>query len=177
MMRIMARRTKAAADRASRSKSREARVVVCPSERAIDNQALGQNDEAMRRVAFDDLQLPAAGLGDGCGRLGSLIASIGKDAFDEEDRRRVRRSRTSRAPSQSCTWVDCRQLMGRPLARVRLRVCSAIPGRRDRAEGERKIGRLAFFDGIAALAYDRGSHIHSDGLPWSCIYPEQGSCD
>jgi hypothetical protein len=33
--------------------------------------------------AFDDLQLPATGLGDGCGRLGSLIASIGEDAFDE----------------------------------------------------------------------------------------------
>jgi hypothetical protein len=32
---------------------------------------------------FDDLQLPATGLGDGCGRLGSLIASIGEDAFDE----------------------------------------------------------------------------------------------
>jgi len=37
----------------------------------------------MRLVAFDDLQLPGAGLGDGSGRLGSLIASIGVDALDE----------------------------------------------------------------------------------------------
>ena len=54
-----------------------------PSERALDNPALGQNDEAMRLVAFDDLQLQATGLGDGCCRLGSLVASIGEDAFDE----------------------------------------------------------------------------------------------
>lgn len=54
-----------------------------PGERALDNPSLGQDDEAMRLVSFDDLQLPSAGLGDGSGRLGSLIASIGEDALDE----------------------------------------------------------------------------------------------
>ena len=63
--------------------AREATVVADPCERALDDPAFGQNDEAMQFVAFDDLQLPATGLGDGCGRLGSLIASIGEDAFDE----------------------------------------------------------------------------------------------
>ena len=63
--------------------ARKTTVVANPCERALDNPSLGQNDEAMRLVAFDDLQLPATGLGDGCGRLGSLIASIGEDAFDE----------------------------------------------------------------------------------------------
>ena len=54
-----------------------------PCERALDNPALGQNHEAMWLVAFDDLQLPATDLGNGCGRLGSLIASIGEDALDK----------------------------------------------------------------------------------------------
>jgi hypothetical protein len=63
--------------------AREATVAADPAERALDNPALGQDDEAMRLVAFDDLQLPGAGLGDGRGRLGSLITSIGEDALDE----------------------------------------------------------------------------------------------
>ena len=63
--------------------ARETTVVADPSERALDNPALGQDDEAMRLVAFDDLQLPGASLGDGGGRLGSLIASIGEDPLDE----------------------------------------------------------------------------------------------
>ena len=63
--------------------ARETTVVADPSERALDNPALGQDDEAMRLVAFDDLQLPGADLGDGGGRLGSLIASIGEDPLDE----------------------------------------------------------------------------------------------
>ena len=63
--------------------AREAAVVADPSERALDSPALGQTDEAMRHVAFDDLQLPATGLGDGGCRLGSFVASIDEDAFDE----------------------------------------------------------------------------------------------
>lgn len=63
--------------------AREATVVADPGERPFDNPALGQNDEAMRLVSFDDLQLPGAGLGDGGGRPGSLIASIGEDPLDE----------------------------------------------------------------------------------------------
>lgn len=41
--------------------AREATVVADPGERALDNPALWQNDEAMRLVAFDDLQLPGTG--------------------------------------------------------------------------------------------------------------------
>ena len=37
----------------------------------------------MQLVAFDDLRLPGAGLGDGGGGLRSLIAAIGEDALDE----------------------------------------------------------------------------------------------
>ena len=62
---------------------REATVAADPAECALDNPALGQDDEAMRLVAFDDLQLPGAGLGDSRGCPGSLIASIGEDALDE----------------------------------------------------------------------------------------------
>ena len=39
----------------------------------------------MQLVAFDDLQLPGAGLGDGGGGLRSLIAAIGEDALDERE--------------------------------------------------------------------------------------------
>jgi len=46
-----------------------------------------------------------------------------------------------------------------------------------RAEGERKIDGPAFVDRIAALANDRGSYFSNDGLPGSCIYPQQGGCD
>jgi hypothetical protein len=64
----------------------------------------------MRLVAFDDLQLPAAGLGNACGRRGSFIASVGEDAFDEGNRRRVRRSRSSRADKvhNVPNFQDCR---------------------------------------------------------------------
>jgi hypothetical protein len=65
--------------------SREAAVVADPGERALDNPSLGQDDEAMRLVSFDDLQLPGAGLGDGSGRFGSLIAGIGEDALDKRE--------------------------------------------------------------------------------------------
>ena len=37
----------------------------------------------MQLVALDDLQDPAAGLGDGCGQCRSLVAGIGEDALDE----------------------------------------------------------------------------------------------
>jgi len=37
----------------------------------------------MQFIAFDDLQLPGAGLGDGGGRLRSLVAGISEDTLDE----------------------------------------------------------------------------------------------
>ena len=40
----------------------------------------------MRVAALDDLDCPATGIGDDLGHLGSLIAGIGEDAFDEGKR-------------------------------------------------------------------------------------------
>jgi hypothetical protein len=45
------------------------------------------------------------------------------------------------------------------------------------AEGEGKVDGPTFVNRIAALADNRGSHLNSDGLPRSCIYPKQGSRD
>jgi hypothetical protein len=58
-----------------------------------------------------------------------------------------------------------------------LRKFGPVPSGRALAEGEGEIDGLAFVDRIAALANDRGSYFDSNGLPGSCIYPEQGSCD
>ena len=44
---------------------------------------LGRTTKRCSVAAFDDLDLPAAGLGDGRGHLRSLIAGIGEDALDE----------------------------------------------------------------------------------------------
>jgi hypothetical protein len=45
------------------------------------------------------------------------------------------------------------------------------------AEGEGQKDGPAFVDQIAALANDCRSYFNSDGLPWSCIYPDQASRD
>ena len=54
-----------------------------PGKRALDNPALGQDNEAMKFAAFDDLQLPGAGPGNRSGGLRSLIAAIGEYALNE----------------------------------------------------------------------------------------------
>ena len=62
------------------------RLIQAPFDQlrtALDDPALGQDDEAMRVAALDDLQLPGAGPGHGGGQLRSLIAAIGVDALDE----------------------------------------------------------------------------------------------
>lgn len=61
----------------------EASVAADPGERTLDDPALWENDESMRLVALDDLDLPGAGLGDGRGGFGCLIAAIGEDALDK----------------------------------------------------------------------------------------------
>ena len=63
--------------------AREASVVADPSEGSLDDPAFWENDETMQLVALDDLQFPRAGLGDGRGGFGRLIAAIGKDALDK----------------------------------------------------------------------------------------------
>jgi len=63
--------------------ARQAAVVADPGEGALDDPALGQDDEPMQLVALDDFQLPGAGLGDSGGGVCSLVAGIGEDALDE----------------------------------------------------------------------------------------------
>ena len=60
-----------------------AAVAADPGKGALDDPALGQDDEAMGIAALDDLQAPAAGPGDDFGHLRPLVAGVGKDAFDE----------------------------------------------------------------------------------------------
>ena len=48
----------------------EAAVAADPSEGPLDDPSLGQDDETMQLVALDDLDFPAAGLGDGRGGIG-----------------------------------------------------------------------------------------------------------
>ncbi len=64
----------------------EAPVAADPGECSLDDPALGQNHEAVRVSALDDLQRPAAGRGDGRCHLWSLVASIGEDGLDEGKR-------------------------------------------------------------------------------------------
>ena len=75
-----------------RNGSRMALEVACqstvsadPGQGAFDDPALGKNDEAVRVVALDDLQLPGAGLGNGGAGLGSLITGVGENAFEERE--------------------------------------------------------------------------------------------
>src|SRR5580658_9493056 len=65
--------------------SGQATVAADPGEGALDDPALGQDDEAMGIAALDDLQGPRAGLGDHLGHLGPLIAGIGKNALDKRE--------------------------------------------------------------------------------------------
>lgn len=61
----------------------EAATAADPGEGAFDDPAFGKNDEAMQLAALDDLDRPRAGPDQGGGELGSLVAGVGKDAFDE----------------------------------------------------------------------------------------------
>lgn len=61
----------------------ETAVAADPGKGALDDPALGQDDEAMSIAALDDLQGPGAGPGDHLGHLWPLVAGIGEDAFDE----------------------------------------------------------------------------------------------
>ena len=69
----------------------EAAAAADPGEGALDDPALGQNDEAVQLAAFDDLESPGAGLGDCGSGFRRLIARVGEDAFYE-------RVETARAP-------------------------------------------------------------------------------
>jgi hypothetical protein len=66
--------------------SRQATIATDPGEGSFHDPAFGQDDEAMRFGALDDLEQPAAGIGDGLCGSRALIASIGEDALDEGKR-------------------------------------------------------------------------------------------
>ena len=61
----------------------QATVAADPGKGALDDPALGQDDEAMGVAALDDVQGPGTGPGDELGHLWPLVAGVGEDAFDE----------------------------------------------------------------------------------------------
>jgi len=63
----------------------ETAVAADPGKGALDNPALGQDDEAMEIGTLDDLQLPRPGLGDSRRRFLALIAGVSEDALDERE--------------------------------------------------------------------------------------------
>ena len=63
----------------------EPAVAADPGERALDDPALGEDDEAMQFGALDDLQRPGAGFGDSRGERRTLVARVGEDALDERE--------------------------------------------------------------------------------------------
>lgn len=69
----------------------ETATAADPGEGALDDPALGQNDEAVPLAAFYDLEFPGAGLGDCGSGFCRLIAGVGEDPLYE-------RVETARAP-------------------------------------------------------------------------------
>jgi len=63
----------------------ETAAAADPSQGALDDPALGENDEAMQLVALDDLDGPSPGFGERRCQLRSLIVGVGEDALDERE--------------------------------------------------------------------------------------------
>jgi len=61
----------------------EAPIAANPGERSLDNPAFGKHEETVQFIALNDRELPAAGLGDGGGRLRPLIGRVSEDVLDE----------------------------------------------------------------------------------------------
>src|SRR5712672_872422 len=61
----------------------QAAIAADPGQGSFDDPAFGEDDEVMSIAALDDLDHPAAGIGDRLCDLRSLIAGIGEDALDE----------------------------------------------------------------------------------------------
>jgi len=61
----------------------QASVAADPAERALDDPALRQHDEAMPVAAAHDLDLPGPGAGDDSRHLRPLVAGIANDPLDE----------------------------------------------------------------------------------------------
>ena len=60
-------------------------MVTDPTDRSLDDPALGQNDKAMLVAASDDLHLPSPSALDGRCHPGPLIAGIANDPLDERE--------------------------------------------------------------------------------------------
>ena len=60
-------------------------MVADPANRALDDPALRQHDEAMLVATSDDLYLPWPGSCHGCGHLGPLITTIADDPLEERE--------------------------------------------------------------------------------------------
>src|SRR6266850_2775092 len=63
--------------------ARQAAIAADPGQGSFDDPALGQDDEFVQFMSFDDLDHPMAGAGSGARDAWSLIAGIGEDALDE----------------------------------------------------------------------------------------------
>ena len=75
----------------------QATVAADPGKSTLDDPSLGQDDEVMSIAALDDLQAPAAGLGDDFGHLRPLVAGVGEDALDERKGSPCRAQQVARA--------------------------------------------------------------------------------
>ena len=58
-------------------------VAADPCDRALDDPSLGQDNEAVRIAALDDLQGPATGIGNDLLHFRPLVPRIREDALDE----------------------------------------------------------------------------------------------
>src|SRR6266700_4026735 len=84
MMGIMASLTKAATGAGvSLEIARQTAIATDPGQRALDDPALGQDDEFVQFVALDDLDHPMAGSGCGLRDAWSMIAGMSEGALDE----------------------------------------------------------------------------------------------
>ena len=82
----MASLTRAATERAYRSKSRARRRLRLIQARVRSTiQRLGQDDKFVQFVALDDLDHPMAAAGSGSRHAWSLVAGIGEDALDKRE--------------------------------------------------------------------------------------------
>ena len=83
-MGIMASLTKAATGAGvSLEIARQTAIATDPGQRALDDPALGQDDEFVQFVALDDLDHPMAGSGCGLRDAWSMIAGMSEGALDE----------------------------------------------------------------------------------------------
>jgi len=63
----------------------ETATAADPGECALDDPALGQDDEAMQLAAFDDLEFPSAGPCNRAGGLRRVISCVCKNTLDERE--------------------------------------------------------------------------------------------